>query len=308
MKLRQSLLALLVSAALLPAASNAAPMNWAWNYSGLNAAEGYAGGIMGPVSATMDELKFTGESLIHWTSGVPFATGSTFDDYILLRVDQFFLGNANATDITYGAGFPGKGFPGDHEFTEKIKLTGTQTGVNTYSLTGMSEFGLYYNAGVGASYTLADFAAPGTFVDGTLAESGIFVAGNGTNTSSGLPDGSIGLVVALLDELHLVNIAYGTTELLPNCQGYHPIPVAIGLADGNNNLCGAAACTGSKAGLKSFFGIDAGVNDALLVHTKTDGSFSKTVFVPEPGTLALMGGALLGLAAVRRRRAGKTQN
>jgi len=312
MKFRKTLIGALLSAALLPGVASAANIDWAWNYAGLNAAEGYApgacpgGGVscMNPVSANMDELKFTAESLIHWTSGTPFAVGSKFDDYILLRVDQYNDNSVNVTEANYGTGFPGFGIPGNHQFTAKIKLSGTQTGTNTYKVDSMSEFGLYYDAGAGGAYTAAGFA-PGTeadFADGTLAETGFLISGNGANTTSGLPDGSIGLVVGLLDNLHNINPAYGTTELLPLRTIYLPIPLAIGIVDGNNNLCaddgGTAVCTDTEASLRAYWGLGA-VPTGLTNHTRTDGSVNKQL-IPEPASLLLFGTALFGLSRMRR--------
>lgn len=313
MKFRKTLIGALLSAALLPGVASAANIDWAWNYAGLNAAEGYApgacpgGGVtcMNPVSANMNELKFTAESLINWTTGAPFAVGSKFDDYILLRIDQYNHNSTNVTEGNYGEGFPGFGIPGNHQFTAKIKLSGTQTGTNTYKVDSMSEFGLYYDSGDGAAYTFADFT-PGTeadFSDSTLAETGFLISGNGANTTGGLPDGSIGLVVGLLDNLHNINLSFGTTELLP--QGrlfYLPIPLAIGIVDGNNNLCtddgGTAVCTDTEASLRAYWGLGA-VPAGLTFHTRSDGSVNKQL-IPEPATLLLFGTALFGLSRMRR--------
>lgn len=322
MKIRKALLSAAVAAAMVPMASHAA-ITWAWNYAGLNQAEGYAPAPgfpsgMPAASADMNELKVTGESIIHWKSGIPFATGSKFDDYILIRVDQFNCVGCGGIETglegpNYGSGTPASGFfpavPGNHEFSLSIKISGTQTSATTYRVDSMDHFSVFYDSGDnslgGPSYTATNFANASSAVDGFLAEAGFLISGNGANTLSGLPDGSIGLVVGLVDQLNLINGgALGTTELIPQRTGYTPIGFAIGLADGNNNLCstdgGTATCEGTEAGLKAHFGIS-GVSDALTFHTRTDGSFQKTVPVPEPGTLALVGVAMLGLAAGRRR-------
>lgn len=308
MKLRKTLLgALLAAASMVPMAASAS-ITWAWNYAGLNAAEGYvpAGPFaMGPVSSAMDELKYTAESIIHWTSGLPFAVGSKFDDYVLLRVDGYNLNDVNVSEVNYGSGFPG--IPGDHQFTIAIKASGIQTGPNTYSILSLPLFELRYDSGVGGAYTNALFTGPlGNFTDGTLAETGVLISGGGSNTSVGIPDGSIGLIVGLIDNLHNINPLYGTTELFDGINTFLPLPLAVGISDSNNNLCatdgGSAVCGSTELALKTFFGI-AGVDDTVTFHTRSDGSVNKNQ-VPEPGTLALFGAALFGLAAARRR--GKT--
>ena len=281
MGFKKTLIAGLAAAAMLPAFAHANAV-WQWNYGAAAAGEGGYMPPLGPspLSLKMDELKLTAESVILWTSGSPFATGSTFTDYIMLRVDQFNLGGIDNTGPSYGTGIAPilpffAGIPGDHQITATVKVDGTQTGPNTYSLNGTGfDMKIYYDAGdnVIDPYTFFNFGNTAAVSDSSLLEAGGFIFGNGSNTTAGIPDGSIGLVVGLFDIIGFE--VY--TPVAP------PLALRLGIADGNNNLCaspggpGTADCDGTTAGILGYFGV--GVFDPTLAfHTRTDGSFIKVV-------------------------------
>ena len=80
-----------------------------------------------------------------------------------------------------------------------------------------------------------------------------------------------------------------STYTLPN--------IALGLVDGNNNVLEAADFAGTN--IISEFGV--APNFPVDFYTRTDGSFQPGV-VPEPTTFLLLGGGLMGLGFLARRR------
>src|SRR5690242_327473 len=69
-----------------PMFASAATIPFAFNWGATS--EGFTGT---PVSLPVNELKFTAESALVF-HGTPFAPGTTFTDYIALRIDQLFFG------------------------------------------------------------------------------------------------------------------------------------------------------------------------------------------------------------------------
>ena len=307
MKFRKALMATLIGA--LPLTANAA-INFTFNYADANDAEGYtpAGIFAGSPSAVTDELKFTAESLVQFTSGTPFEAGSTFTDYVLVRIDQLFDNGDESADIyNQGPLFQ------DREITLRMEFTGTFIADDEFLITGLTGEGIniYYDAGpnaagtsgAGGVLTLASFndAALNSFVDGTLVEDATFVSGGGT-TSTVVPDGAIDLFIVLRDILSTINPDYDPFEL--NAIGAVILETVVAVTNGNNALCiddgGLQSCGTTEAGLAGFFGVAPGAN---VFHTRTDGSVEKeTQAIPEPGTLALLGLVAVAFAGFSRRR------
>jgi hypothetical protein len=299
MKLRKTLLAAAMAA--LPMAANAG-IDFTINYALGNSLEGY-GPVGNANSNVTDEMKFTAESLVQFTSGTPFAAGSTFTDYILLRVDQLFNNGGSNFDI-YNAAF-------DRQITAVLVFSGTFVANQNFIVTPNSQslFNIYYDAGVltpGGNgslpnvYTYANFAGP-DHTDGTLVETGTHVAGGGV-TSTVVPDGAINLTWKFADQL-----ANGDFENDANGHPFNAATIVMGFSNGNNALCtddGGTQqdCASTEAGLAAFFtslgyNVSAGPN---VFHTRTDGSITKAI--PEPATLALMGMGLMGMGFAARRR------
>jgi hypothetical protein len=308
MKIKKLLLASLIAAA--PFTANAG-IDFTFNWADANTVEGYtptAPGYTAPVSDVTDELKFTAESLVRFTSGTPFTAGSTFTDYVLVRIDQLFNdGNENNDiynlppnlqdrEITLQMVFSGT-FIDDQDFV--VNDLGAGEGISVYYDAGPSVIG---PSGVGGALTLANFANAQlpNFVDGTVVEVASALSGGGT-TAQTVPDGAIDLFIELADVLSTLG-PYDPFEL--DALGNVITRIIVAVTNGNNALCnddgGAQACGTTEAGLAGFFGL--GGASATTFHTRTDGSVEKA-FVPEPNTLALLGlGIIAGLAIARRRR------
>jgi hypothetical protein len=318
MRFRKALLAGLIAAA-LPLTANAG-IDFTFNYADANAAEGYTPTLNGGAglnytaspSAVTDELKFTAESLVRFTSGDPFTAGSTFTDYILVRIDQLF-DNGSANNDVYNLPPALK----DREITLQLVFSGTFIDDQNFVVNDLGPgegIEVFYDAGpsaacpgplcsgVGGSLTLANFVdgALGNFVDGTLVEQASALAGGGV-TAETVPDGAIDLFITLQDILSTIG-PYDPFEL--NALGELLLGTVVAVSNGNNALCnddgGLQACGTTEAGLGAFFGVATGAN---TFHTRTDGSVEKEVLVvPEPGTLALFGLAAIAAAGLSRRR------
>lgn len=289
MKLKKTLVAGLTLATLCAPGLANAGIDFQFNWGATT--EGQTGA---PLSLPVRELKFTSESVIVF-DGVPFATGTTFTDYVILRIDQLFDSGGTGSLTPYGPA-------SSMQITIAAVFRGIQTnspaGNNNYLVTGLlpslnaAPTGLsWYYDGPNGGFTSAVFATPSTFVDGQKVEVGTFATGTGTNAVNA-PDGSLDVTVGLADLL-----ATGDFETVFGA------PQLLAFTNANNHFCDGTlqTCASTVAGILALFGADTPGNEAAGIHTKSDGSIEK-IALPEPATLGLMGLALLGMGFVSRRR------
>jgi hypothetical protein len=284
MGLKKTFVAGIAAAALsVPAVANAG-IDFLFNWGATG--EGQFGAQT--VSAPVRSMKFTAESVIVF-NGAPFTPGTTFTDYVVLRVDQLFNSTSNAVAPYGDTGVPGLFGMG---ITILAEFTGVQNSPLSYSVTGLNSLRMFYDGPVGG-YSAANFTNLASFIDGTLVESGLFATGSGVNDPNA-PDGSIDVTVGLLDLL-----TGGDFEV--NLQGGSLGSHLLGITNANNHLCGTGlqTCASTSDAILAMFG--QGPNPAGF-HTISDGSIEK-VALPEPGTLGLLGLALaaMGFVGVRRR-------
>ncbi|MEW6487391.1 MAG: SdrD B-like domain-containing protein [Thermodesulfobacteriota bacterium] len=228
----------------------------------------------------VDEWTFLAQSVIgfHDNDGSGgISVGDTFVDYVAVRVTQFIdAGSDSLTPLHYGAG-PGR----THELTVLAVLEGAQETDVSYRIDRITRFDFYFDGAsdqAGTDFTPSSFDDLDTFDDGVRVESAELILGGGLNDVPLLPDGTISLVLRLVDRL---GAQVGEEfELQPDGTPFEAGTV-LGIVDANN----LAEPLVNLAAYESKFGFSASDFD-FVVKTRSDGSFNKMAEeAPQPAAI-----------------------
>lgn len=275
----------------------------------------------------VDEWKFTAFSVVGFydnDGSKSITAGDKYEDFVNVRIDGF--------QDKFGNNISVPGYGTTHELSVITEFGGTQQvsgPPGAYSVDFMKRFDVIFDTTTPTNtFTPANTTVIGSFSNGLVVENGTLIAGSGANNLTTLPDGTIDLIIKLNDLLHTMacgntNCGYFEKDLLTDAGILVDVGgLLLGLVDANNlgqysSLTGVApgapqkavidlkdaefanlGCTYDANGVPTCTGQGGKKFDFIFV-TKSDGSLNK---VPEPGTLLLLGGGLLGLGANAYRR------